>query len=389
VRGKSFTSRFRVGQLTFAQHASGLTKVEFAKIVFLPVFVCYFVVQTSAWGGKIMSTFLDSLDEEEKKKTEKKKMPDWVDPMLATLTKEYFSDRDWIFERKLDGERCLAFLDGRGEIRLMSRNKNEINNHYPELVQAFQKLPKKQMILDGEIVAFEDGISSFSKLQGRINLEDPEEARRTGIEVFYYLFDIVYMDGYDVSELTQRTRKTLLKQALAFEDPIRYVEHRNEDGEAYYREACSKEWEGIIAKEASTPYVHGRSKKWLKFKCVQQQEMVIGGYTEPQGTRVGFGALLLGYYEGSELRYAGKVGTGFDDETLRRMIKTLQKKERNTSPFVNTKEIEKQGVHWVDPDLVAEIGFEEWTNDKKLRQPRFLGLRRDKDPKDVVRESAS
>jgi bifunctional non-homologous end joining protein LigD len=334
-----------------------------------------------------MSNFLDDLTGEEKKKLRKGKMPDWVDPMLATLTKQYFSDRNWIFERKLDGERCLAFLRDEKKVRLMSRNKNEINNHYPELVEAFYKRSGRQMILDGEIVAFEGGITSFSKLQGRMNLGDLQEARQTGIDIFYYIFDILYLDGYDVSELAQRTRKTILKQAIDFDDPLCYVTHRNEDGEAYFREACSKGWEGIIAKDAGAPYVHSRSKKWLKFKCVQQQELVIGWYTEPQGERFGFGALLLGFYEKDKLQYAGKVGTGFDDETLHRMIKTLREKERKTSRFANEDEIEKKGVHWVDPDLVAEIGFQEWTADNKLRHPRFLGLRRDKDPREVVQEN--
>jgi bifunctional non-homologous end joining protein LigD len=336
----------------------------------------------------MMSKFFDDLDEEEKKKLNKGKMPHWIDPMLATLTRDYFSDKDWIFERKLDGERCLAFLGDGREVRLMSRNKHEINNQYPELVEAFQKDARKQVILDGEIVAFEGSVSSFSRLQGRMNLEDPKEARQTGIDVYYYLFDILYFDGYDISGLQQRTRKSILKQVIGFEDPLRYVTHRNEEGEAYFREACSRGWEGIIAKDASSAYVNGRSKKWLKFKCVQQQELVIGGYTEPQGARFGFGALLLGYYQKDKLLFAGKVGTGFDDETLHRMIKTLQDKERKTSPFVNEDQVEKKGVHWVAPDLVAEIGFEEWTADNKLRQPRFLGLRRDKDPKEVVKESA-
>jgi len=151
------------------------------------------------------------------------------------------------------------------------------------------------MILDGEIVAFEGGVSSFSKLQGRMNLEDPGEARKTGIDIFYYIFDILYLEHYDVSGLSQRTRKSTLKQVVEFEDPLRYVRHRNEEGEAYFREACSKGWEGIIAKDPGAPYVHGRSKKWFKFKCVQQQELVIGGYTEPRGERFGLGVLLLGY----------------------------------------------------------------------------------------------
>jgi ATP-dependent DNA ligase len=183
-----------------------------------------------------------------------------------------------------------------------------------------------------------------------------------------------------------RWRKQLLKGAFSFSELIRFVPHQDE-GEQFFEEACQKGWEGIIAKKADGAYVHGRSRDWLKFKCVQQQELVIGGYTEPHGERIAFGALLVGYYEGDKLRYAGKVGTGFDEETLRDLHDRLSELERETPPF-DEEDLPGDEVHWVSPKLVAEIGFEEWTKHDKLRQPRYLGLRRDKPAEDVVRETA-
>ena len=167
---------------------------------------------------------------------------------------------------------------------------------------------------------------------------------------------------------------------------VRFTSHRNEEGEAYHREACEKGWEGVIAKDARAPYVHSRSKKWLKLKCGHRQELVVGGFTEPEGERTGFGALLLGYYDGDDLLYAGKVGTGFDDDTLESLRERLDSLERDTPPYAEGEDLPRKGVHWVTPKLVAEIGFTEWTEDHRLRHPRFLGLRRDKEAEEVVRE---
>lgn len=191
-----------------------------------------------------------------------------------------------------------------------------------------------------------------------------------------------------MSGIPQRDRKTLLKRAFDFDDPLRYTQHRNAEGEEMFRDACRRGWEGIIAKHATSAYVHGRSRQWLKFKSVNQQEFVIAGYTDPQGSRHGFGALLLGVYCDDSLLYAGKVGTGFDDEMLRRLKTRLQRLERETSPFVEPHPPGGE-VHWVTPTLVAEVGFEEWTTSGKLRHPRFLGLRRNKEACDVVREEPS
>jgi bifunctional non-homologous end joining protein LigD len=327
----------------------------------------------------------DDLSEDERDALKKESVPDWTAPMLATLTHDYFSDADWIYERKLDGERCLVFRDG-DDLRILSRNQKNLNDTYPELVEALERERLQRFVVDGEIVAFEGDVTSFSRLQGRIGIKDPDEARASGIAVYLYLFDILHLDGHDVTGLPLRTRKALLKKALSFKDPVRYTAHRNEEGEKYHEEACGKGWEGVIAKDAGSTYAHSRSRKWLKFKCGNRQELVVGGFTEPGGSRIGFGALLLGYYEDGELRYAGKVGTGFDDETLESLRERMDGLERETCPFADCDEPSGKGVHWITPKLVAEIGFTEWTGDDRLRHPRYLGLRTDKPAKKVVRE---
>jgi len=330
-----------------------------------------------------MNNLLQRLPNEVKKGLIEECMPQWVGPMLATLTHDRFSSREWIFERKFDGERCLVFKNGK-EVRLLSRNQKYLNNNYPEIAGAIPKYCDVDLVVDGEIVAFDGNVTSFSLLQGRMQVRDPEKALRTGIKVYYYIFDLLYLDGYNLRQLELSYRKRLLKHALDFTDPLRFTNHRNTDGEAYYQEACSKGWEGVIAKRAASKYVSKRSRDWLKFKCVNQQELVIGGYTEPGGKRTGFGALLVGFYKDNKLIYAGKVGTGYDEETLRSLSKKLQESEQDAIPFEG--DIGVKGAHWVEPKLVAEIGFTEWTNQGKLRHPRYLGLRRDKKAEQVYRE---
>jgi DNA ligase D-like protein (predicted ligase) len=306
--------------------------------------------------------------------------------MLATLVEKPFSREGWIFEPKLDGERGLAFRKGKS-LRLFSRNRKLLNNTYPELVDPLSGQGPESYIADGEIVAFKGDVTSFKQLQHRMQVRDPEEARRKGIEVFYYLFDLLYLNGYDLREVPLIYRKDLLRQTFDFCDPLRFTEHRERDGETYFREACRRGLEGVIAKRADSPYVSRRSRDWLKFKCWAEQEFVIGGYTEPKGGRPGFGALLLGYYEGDRLIYAGKVGTGFDRELLVTLAKELSALEIKHSPFAGEVKAGKR-VHWVWPKLVAQVAFTDWTPDGKLRHPRFLGIRRDKDPREVVREQA-
>lgn len=315
--------------------------------------------------------------------------PRWTGPMLAVLADEPFSDPGWIFERKLDGVRCLAFRHG-DELRLLSRNRKQLNGTYPELVDALGAQHRPDFVVDGEVVAFDGKQTSFARLQQRLGISDPEQARASGVAVFYYLFDVLHIDGHDTTGMPQRERKALLHEAIGFEDPLRFLPHRNADGKRFYEQACHDGWEGLIAKRADAPYRHTRSRDWLKLKCVSEQEFVIGGYTDPNGSRVGFGALLLGYHdEDGRLRYAGKVGTGYNDRMLRELRQQLDAIEDDRSPFDADEPRQGRGVHWVRPQMVAQIGFTELTTDRKLRHPRFLGLRDDKPAEAVVLEVAA
>ena len=296
--------------------------------------------------------------------------------MKAVLTDERFSDPEWIYERKLDGIRCLAFK-GDKNVSLRSRNDLSLNGRFPEIAAALERDPATGVTLDGEVVAFDGTQTSFARLQQRGERPTP---------VFFYVFDILRAGGEDVTGLPLRERKALLRRTLSFADPIRMTSHRNRDGEAYFEEACRKGWEGLIAKRADSRYVHGRSRDWLKFKCSAEQELVIGGFTAPRGSRTDLGALLVGHYEGDRLRYAGKVGTGFTRATLRDLAGRLRPLQRDDSPFAD--ELRERDVTWVEPQLVAQIGFSEWTRDGRLRHPRFLGLRDDKPAREVVRERA-
>ncbi len=330
-----------------------------------------------------MSGWLDALDAGEQALVREEKQPDWTAPMLATLTDEPFSDPDWLFERKLDGERALVFKDG-DDVRLFTRNHKPINDTYPELVEALARQQAQRFVADGEIVTFEGDVTSFARLQSRLQIKDPDLARASDVAVYLYLFDLIHLGGFALDALPLRRRKALLREALDFADPIRFSVHRNEVGEAFLEEACAKGWEGLIAKRAASPYRHSRSRDWLKLKCAKGQELVIGGFTEPKGSRVGFGALLVGYYADGKLRYAGKVGTGFDNELLRDLRKRMAGLERQSSPFADA--VKENGVTWVTPELVGAFGFTEWTRSGKLRHPRFLGLRRDKAANEVRRE---
>jgi DNA ligase D-like protein (predicted ligase) len=318
--------------------------------------------------------------QDETLKLPRERHPEWVQPMLATLTEKYFSDPGWIFERKLDGIRALAFRDGK-RIRLLSRNKLDLAGSFPEVVEALAEQPQRDFVVDGEVVAFEGGTTSFSRLQRR--------GLGSRVRVFFYLFDIMHLDGMNTRGLPVVERKRLLREAIDFSPrALRFTTHRTTYGERYIEEACSKRWEGLIAKNASSPYEGKRSRNWLKLKCVNEQEFVIGGFTDPRGSREGFGALLVGYFESGELRYAGAVGTGFNHELLLSLHEQLLKLEQTESPFAGNG-LPRKGVHWVRPKLVGQVGFAEWTRDGKLRHPRFLGLRSDKAATEVVRERPS
>ncbi len=330
-----------------------------------------------------MHPLLSALTEEQQKRLVAREQPAWMEPMLATPASPGPMSGDWIFEQKFDGERCLVFRN-RQRVQLLSRNRRVLNDTYPELVEALEAFTDRQFIADGEIIALEGDVPSFSRLQERMQIHDPVKAKKSRVPVFLYLFDLIYLDGFDLASLDLRTRKTLLKTLIPFRDPVRYTEHQ-EDGLAYYREACTKGLEGIIAKRASGRYLHRRSSDWLKFKCLNRQEFVIGGYTDPGGSRPGFGALLLGYYQDGRLLSAGKVGTGFDDRTLREIGARLVSLEQQASPFAD-KERPEKGEHFVTPVLVCEVIFTEWTPEGKLRHPRYLGLRDDKPAREVVKE---
>jgi bifunctional non-homologous end joining protein LigD len=297
--------------------------------------------------------------------------------MKAVLTDEPFDDPGWIFERKLDGVRCLAHRDGGGSVRLLSRTDRDMTGQFRELAEALDAQRCPDFVIDGEVVAFQDGVTSFSRLQRR---------GRERVAVFLYVFDLMRLDGRDVRDLPLRERKALLRRALRFEGPLRLSAHRNEHGTKLFREACQEGLEGLIAKRADSPYRSGaRSRDWLKLKCHAEQELVIGGFTAPQGSRTDFGALLVGYHERGRLRYAGKVGTGFDRSTLETLGRRLRELERDDTPFADVHPIPR-GTHWVEPEVVAQIAFAEWTRDGRLRHPRYLGLRDDKRPEEVVRE---
>ena len=324
------------------------------------------------------------LSDEERGRLKRSAAPRRVEPMKAVLHDRPFSDPDWIYERKLDGERCLAYRTPDG-VRLRSRTDKLLNNTYPELVEALEREASPEFVVDGEIVALRNGIPSFSRLQGRLGIADPERARRTGIAVYYYLFDIPHLEGYDTTRLPERTRKRVLRGALDFHGHVRFLPHRNRDGEKLFVEACRKGLEGLIAKRAESTYSGKRSSDWLKLKCSHEQELVIGGFTAPHGKRTDFGALLVGYYEDGTLRYAGKVGTGFDQRTLTDLGRGMSKLERADPPFIDVHPVPK-GTHWIEPKLVGQFAFSEWTRDGRLRHPHYLGLRDDKRAEDVVRE---
>jgi bifunctional non-homologous end joining protein LigD len=327
---------------------------------------------------------LERLSDDDRAKLRRSRPPRWVEPMKAVLNDGPFSDPEWIYERKLDGERCLAYRTPDG-VRLRSRTDKVLNRTYPELVEALERETSLEFVVDGEIVALKDGIPNFSRLQGRLGIADPDRARRTGIAVYYYLFDIPHLEGFDTTGLPVRARKHLLRNALDFHGHVRFLPHRNRDGEKLFREACRKGLEGLIAKRAESRYVGKRSTDWLKLKCSHEQELVIGGFTAPHGKRTDFGALLVGYYEDGKLSYAGKVGTGFDQRTLTQLGEQMRDLERPDPPFVDVHPVPK-GTHWIEPELVGQFAFSEWTRDGRLRHPRYLGLRDDKRAREVVRE---
>ncbi|WP_353940660.1 non-homologous end-joining DNA ligase [Streptomyces sp. HUAS MG91] len=305
--------------------------------------------------------------------------------MLATLSDRRDFPAGWIFERKLDGVRVLAVREN-GKVTLRSRSGRKLDATYPEIVDALAAQDCADFTIDGEMVAYAHGRTDFGRLQQRMGLTRPADVARSGVAVTYYAFDLLRLDGTDLRRLPLRTRKSLLRNALTFRAPLRLTTHRNEGGRELLADACARGWEGLIANRADSPYRGRRSDAWLKLKCSRGQEFVVGGFTEPTGSRKGIGALLIGYYEDGRLRYAGKVGTGFDQKTLTGLRDRLDELRVDTSPFDGR--VVQPTALWTRPRLVAEVAFSEWTRDGLLRHPRYQGLRDDKKPTDVVRERA-
>jgi bifunctional non-homologous end joining protein LigD len=293
----------------------------------------------------------------------KTKMPEWLEPMAATLTQDRFTGADWLFERKFDGIRLLAYKRGKN-VRLYSRNR--LVQDLPAVAAAIATLPVDEVILDGEVDW--DGRSA------------------------YHVFDILWLDGRLVTPLPLEERRALLKR-IPFAAPMRRVELLH--GDEPWERARKERWEGVIAKRRGSPYEHRRSKHWLKMKCEASQELVVGGFTDPQGARVGLGALLVGYYDGppspgsgeaSDFVYAGKLGTGFDTKLLLDLRRRLDAIEMPSSPFTKAKGLPRLRAHWVRPAIVVQVAFVEWTVHGKLRHPRLIGVRFDKTASEVVRE---
>jgi bifunctional non-homologous end joining protein LigD len=296
--------------------------------------------------------------------------PGFVTPMKAVLTHERPAGAEWVFERKLDGIRCLAVKDG-GRTRLYSRNDLSLNDRYPSLAAALDADKADGFVIDGEAVTFVGGRDRFGGGEGG--------------KLLYYVFDVLYADGRDVRSLPLEERRPVLQGVLKWSDPLRITEQMTGDGAALLKDACRDGWEGLIAKRLGTTYVSTRSRDWLKLKCTRAQELVIGGFTAPHGSRTDLGALLVGYYDGDRLRYAGKVGTGFTRATLRELSEKLAPLVRDEPAFEPEKAIPRDAT-WVEPELVGQFAFMEWTPDGRLRHPSFLGLRIDKSAREVTRE---
>ncbi len=304
--------------------------------------------------------------------------------MLATLTDRRDFGDDWLLERKLDGERCVARKAG-NDVRLESRSGKDLTSTYPEVSAAVAAQHSRNLLLDGEVVAYDRDQTSFARLQQRLGVIRPSPEQVAKNPVVYCVFDLLEVDGEDLTDRPLVERRARMTRTIRSSSALHHTEAWSDDSERRFADACRSGWEGLIAKRADAPYVTGRSKDWLKLKCVWEQEFVIGGYTDPGGSRTDFGALLVGYYEQGTLRYAGKVGTGYSKATLHDLGIRLRKLETDKPTFVDARSIPRR-AHWTRPKLVAQIGFAEWTSDARLRQPRFLGLRDDKAPAEVIRE---
>ncbi|HTV17048.1 MAG TPA: DNA ligase D, partial [Polyangiaceae bacterium] len=312
---------------------------------------------------------------------ERAELPEFVEPELATLAPEAPEGEGWLHEIKLDGYRILARLEG-GHAQLLSRRGHDWTTRLPSVASALGSLPLTSGLLDGEVVVLDDkGVSDFQRLQNSM-----EAGRDVGC--VYFAFDAPFLGGYDVRGLPLSERKALLRSVFekSRNERVRFGDHVQGGGPAFFERACALGLEGIVSKRADGKYASGRGRSWLKVKCLQQQEFVVGGYTDPAGSRKGLGALLVGVREEGELRYAGKVGTGFTQASLAELLQRLAPLQRKASAFANPPKAQK-GVHWVEPRLVAQISFVERTQDGMVRHASFQGLREDKAAEDVHLET--
>jgi len=312
-------------------------------------------------------------------------MPDSVRPALASVADAPFSDPEWLFEIKWDGVRTLAEVR-EGKARLWARSQREITREYPEFVRLANNVKASEAWLDGEIVALDkEGRSDFEQLQLRFGVQRPSQQLLEQAPVFYYVFDILYLDGYDLREVPLIERKALLKEVLRQDSRVRYSDHVLEKGKELFEVAIARHLEGIVAKKTSAPYPAGRTGLWVKIKLDQDIDAVVGGWTDPRGTREYFGALLLGLYEGGKLEYIGSVGSGFSTEFQQKLWPQLQNLRVSECPF-SKEPMTREEAYWVQPELVARVRFGNWTQERQLRQPRFLGMQEDRDPKSCTFE---
>lgn len=314
-------------------------------------------------------------------------MPAVIKPMLATLVDEAFSDPDWLFETKWDGVRAVCFVRN-GKARFISRNQIEMTAQYPELADIAQSLLGSTAILDGEIVALDEkGVSRFQLLQRRLGRKNAGEIQRLAAttRIAFYVFDILYLDGFDLMGCRLIDRKATLERILKSSKNIRYSDHIIGEGEKLFEEVAKVPLEGMIAKRLESTYSQRRSAEWLKIKTIQQSEVVIGGYTEPRNSREYFGALVVGLYRDGKLHYVAHTGGGFNHQTLAQTYKVMQPLKTKDCPFID-KPKTNEPVQWVKPKLVAQVKFSEWTADGRMRHPVFLGLRQDKKPEECIFE---
>jgi bifunctional non-homologous end joining protein LigD len=321
-------------------------------------------------------------------------MPTEIYPMLATSIDEPFDGSDWLFEIKWDGYRAIAFIEN-NKVRLVSRNQNELTARYPELTDLPHYVKAKTAILDGEVVALdEQGRPSFSLMQQRTGFRPGgrRAASNADVPVLYYAFDLLYLNGYDWRRVPLENRKKELASVLIAGDSLRYSDHYEKEGKALFEIAREKGLEGILAKKRDSIYQERRSAEWLKIKIRHRLECVIGGYTQPEGSRAHFGSIVLGLYDKqARLIHVGQAGSGFNQKSLTEISQLLKERETKHKPFYGEVEALRR-VTWVKPELVAEIEYTEWTDGtnsgsgRKLRAPVFIGLRDDKDPKECVLE---